>query len=52
MSRLDVPNGLAGTWREHIEPRLAGRGKGLRAPPPAIVSHGAPAAWEREVRAS
>lgn len=41
---LAFPNGLAGIWREHIEPRLTRRVKGLRAPPPAIVPpHGAPA---------
>jgi len=34
---LAFPNGLAGIWREHIEPRLTRRVKGLRAPPPAIV---------------
>ncbi|TXN38791.1 urea ABC transporter permease subunit UrtC [Methylobacterium sp. WL30] len=40
---LAFPNGLAGIWREHVEPRLTRRVKGLRAPPPAIVPHGAPA---------
>ena len=40
---LAFPNGLAGIWREHIDPRLTRRVKGLRAPPPAIVPHGAPA---------
>jgi urea transport system permease protein len=41
---LAFPNGLAGIWREQIEPRLTRRVKGLRAPPPAIVPpHGAPA---------
>ncbi len=41
---LAFPNGLAGIWREHIEPRLTRRVKGLRAPPPAIVPpHGTPA---------
>ncbi|MCJ2021376.1 MULTISPECIES: urea ABC transporter permease subunit UrtC [unclassified Methylobacterium] len=34
---LAFPNGLAGIWREHIEPRLTRRVKSLRAPPPAIV---------------
>lgn len=34
---LAFPNGLAGIWREHIEPRLTRRVKGLRPPPPAIV---------------
>ena len=42
---LAFPNGLAGLWRERIEPRLTRRVKGLRAPPPAIAPpHGAPAA--------
>ena len=42
---LAFPNGLAGLWRERIEPRLSRRVKGLRAPPPAIAPpHGAPAA--------
>ncbi|MEE7441179.1 urea ABC transporter permease subunit UrtC [Methylobacterium oryzae] len=41
---LAFPNGLAGIWREHIEPRLTRRVKGLHAPPPAIVPpHGTPA---------
>ena len=40
---LAFPNGLAGIWREQIEPRLTRRVKSLRAPPPAIVPHGAPA---------
>jgi len=41
---LAFPNGLAGIWREQIEPRLTRRVKGLRAPPPAIVPpHGTPA---------
>lgn len=40
---LAFPNGLAGIWREHIEPRLTRRVKSLRAPAPAIVPHGAPA---------
>ncbi len=41
---LAFPNGLAGIWREHIEPRLTRRVKGLRAPEPAIAPpHGAPA---------
>ncbi|MEE7464571.1 urea ABC transporter permease subunit UrtC [Methylobacterium fujisawaense] len=41
---LAFPNGLAGIWREHIEPRLTRRVKALRAPPPAIVPpHGTPA---------
>lgn len=41
---LAFPNGLAGLWRERIEPRLTRRVKGLRAPPPAIAPpHGAPA---------
>ncbi|WP_267426646.1 urea ABC transporter permease subunit UrtC [Methylobacterium sp. GC_Met_2] len=41
---LAFPNGLAGIWREQIEPRLTRRVKGLRAPPPAIVPpQGAPA---------
>ena len=37
---LAFPNGLAGIWREQIEPRLTRRIKGLRAPPPAIVPQG------------
>ena len=42
---LAFPNGLAGLWRERIEPRLTRRVKALRAPPPAIAPpHGAPAA--------
>lgn len=41
---LAFPNGLAGIWREHIEPRLTRRAKSLQAPEPAIVPpHGAPA---------
>ncbi|WP_375464542.1 urea ABC transporter permease subunit UrtC [uncultured Methylobacterium sp.] len=40
---LAFPNGLAGIWREHIEPRLTRRVKALRAPKPVIVPHGAPA---------
>ncbi len=40
---LAFPNGLAGIWREHVEPRLTRRMKSLRAPPPAIVPHGTPA---------
>ncbi|MGX9984381.1 urea ABC transporter permease subunit UrtC [Methylobacterium fujisawaense] len=41
---LAFPNGLAGIWREHIEPRLTRRAKSLPAPEPAIVPpHGAPA---------
>jgi urea transport system permease protein len=41
---LAFPNGLAGIWREHIEPRLTRRAKSLRAPAPAIAPpHGAPA---------
>jgi len=40
---LAFPNGLAGIWREHIEPRLTRRVKSLRPPPPVIVPHGAPA---------
>lgn len=34
---LAFPNGLAGIWREHIEPRLTRRAKSLQAPAPAIV---------------
>ncbi|WP_342108376.1 urea ABC transporter permease subunit UrtC [Methylobacterium sp. SI9] len=34
---LAFPNGLAGIWREQIEPRLTRRVKGLQAPEPAIV---------------
>jgi len=34
---LAFPNGLAGIWREHIEPRLTRRAKGLRAPAPALA---------------
>lgn len=34
---LAFPNGLAGIWREHIEPRLTRRVKSLRAPSPAIA---------------
>jgi urea transport system permease protein len=34
---LAFPNGLAGIWREHIEPRLTRRAKSLRAPEPAIA---------------
>lgn len=41
---LAFPNGLAGIWREHIEPRLTRRAKSLQAPAPAIAPpHGAPA---------
>ncbi len=41
---LAFPNGLAGLWRDRIEPLLTRRVKGLRAPPTAIApSHGAPA---------
>ena len=40
---LAFPNGLAGIWREHVEPRLTRRVKGLRAPPVAVLPHGAPA---------
>ncbi|MFC6049573.1 urea ABC transporter permease subunit UrtC, partial [Methylobacterium hispanicum] len=34
---LAFPNGLAGLWRERIEPRLTRRVKALRAPPPGIA---------------
>lgn len=34
---LAFPNGLAGIWREHIEPRLTRRAKSLRASDTAIV---------------
>ncbi|MGH1591889.1 urea ABC transporter permease subunit UrtC [Methylobacterium phyllosphaerae] len=34
---LAFPNGLAGIWREHIEPRLTRRAKSLQAPAPAIA---------------
>jgi urea transport system permease protein len=41
---LAFPNGLAGLWRERIEPLLTRRVKALRAPPASVVpSHGAPA---------
>ncbi|KAB1072613.1 urea ABC transporter permease subunit UrtC [Methylobacterium planeticum] len=40
---LAFPNGLAGIWREQIEPRLTRRIGSLRAPDPAIAPHSAPA---------
>ncbi|GLS44765.1 urea ABC transporter permease subunit UrtC [Methylobacterium brachythecii] len=40
---LAFPNGLAGIWREHLEPRLTRRVKALRAPAPAIIPQSAPA---------
>ena len=41
---LAFPNGLAGLWREHVEPRLFRKAKGL-APTstPVLPAHGAPA---------
>ncbi|GJE27208.1 urea ABC transporter permease subunit UrtC [Methylobacterium organophilum] len=40
---LAFPNGLAGLWREQVEPRLLRRVKALRAVPPGIAPHGTPA---------
>src|ERR1700709_1267820 len=40
---LAFPNGLAGIWREQIEPRLIRRIGALRAPDTAIAPHGTPA---------
>ena len=39
---LAFPNGLAGIWREHIEPRLTRRAKSLRPPEPIAVPRGVP----------
>ncbi|GJD96489.1 urea ABC transporter permease subunit UrtC [Methylobacterium iners] len=39
---LAFPNGLAGIWREQIEPRLTRRVKALR-PAPVAIPHGTPA---------
>jgi urea transport system permease protein len=41
---LAFPNGLAGLWREHVEPRLFRKAKGLApTPTPVLPAHGAPA---------
>ncbi|UMY16487.1 urea ABC transporter permease subunit UrtC [Methylobacterium organophilum] len=40
---LAFPNGLAGLWREQVEPRLLRRVRALRAVPPGIAPHGTPA---------
>ncbi len=41
---LAFPNGLAGLWREHVEPRLFRKAKGLTpTPTPVLPAHGAPA---------
>ncbi|MCJ2029337.1 urea ABC transporter permease subunit UrtC [Methylobacterium sp. J-043] len=40
---LIFPNGLAGIWREHIEPRLFRKAKGLAPVAGPVLPHGTPA---------
>jgi urea transport system permease protein len=40
---LIFPNGLAGIWREHIEPRLFRKAKGLAPVAGPALPHGTPA---------
>jgi urea transport system permease protein len=40
---LAFPNGLAGLWREHVEPRLFRKAKGLAPMPAPVLPQSAPA---------
>ncbi|GAB6844545.1 urea transport system permease protein [Methylorubrum rhodinum] len=40
---LAFPNGLAGLWREHVEPRLFRKAKGLKPVAVPVLPQGAPA---------
>ena len=40
---LAFPNGLAGLWREHVEPRLFRKAKGLKPVAAPVLPQGAPA---------